>query len=435
LHNKTSFLALPLQTFKYFIKMKKNLLLFVCSTLLAINLLAQSTQTNKLLKNKLNTITTAVPFLLIAPDARGGGLGDAGVSDSPDANSMHWNPAKYAFIDKSFGFSVSYAPWLRKLVNDINLAYLAGYYRINNRQAIAASLRYFSLGNIAFTSETGEPQGQYKPNEFSLDVAYAYKFTNTLSGAVAFRYIYSNLTGGQFVGGAATQAGQTAASDVSLYYEKPIESRKMKSVFAFGLNISNIGAKISYTKGSSVRDFIPTNLRIGPSYTMNFDKNNSLALMIDLNKLLVPSTPLYLLDTNGQYVYDPNTGKIKIDKGKDPDVGIVRGMIQSFYDAPGGAGEELKEINYSFGLEYWYAKQFSIRAGYFNESATKGNRKYLTVGAGLRYSVFGLDFTYLIPVTTHNPLENTLRFSLLFNFDKVKGNKNADLNKEVKKNE
>jgi hypothetical protein len=413
--------------------MKKNLLLIVCSVMLTSNLFAQSSQSNSLLKNKLNTITTAVPFLLIAPDARGGGLGDAGVSDSPDANSMHWNPAKYAFIDKSFGFAVSYAPWLRKLVNDINLAYLSGYYRINNRQAIAASLRYFSLGNITFTDDNGNNIGQYKPNEFSIDAAYAYKFTNTLSGAVAFRYIYSNLTGGQFVGGAATKAGQSVASDISIYYEKPFESRKMNSVFALGLNISNIGAKISYTENLA-KDFIPTNLRIGPSYTMNFDKNNSLALMIDFNKLLVPTSPKYLLDSTGQFVYN-SSGKKEIEAGKDPDVGIVRGMIQSFYDAPGGAAEELKEINYSFGLEYWYAKQFSIRAGYFNESATKGNRKYLTVGAGLRYSVFGLDFTYLIPVTTHNPLENTLRFSLLFNFDKVKNNKNPDVNKEVKKNE
>jgi hypothetical protein len=410
--------------------MKRNFLMIVSLILIISEAYAQD---NIDYVNKLNTLTTAVPFLLISPDARGGGLGDAGVSSSADANSMHYNPAKYGFIDKSFGFSVSYSPWLRKLVNDINLAYLSGYYRINNRQVVAMSLRYFSLGNITFTNETGQTIQNYKPNEFSIDAAYAYKFTNTLSGAIALRYIYSNLTGGIFVGGAQSKAGQSGAADVSLYYEKPIQVNKMSTVFAFGLNISNIGAKISYTENIE-RDFIPTNLRLGASYKMNFDQNNSLGIMLDLNKLLVPTPPVYQLDSTGKYVYDPSGNKI-ILKGKDPNVGVVRGMLQSFYDAPGGFKEELKEINYSFGLEYWYAKQFSIRAGYFNESKTKGNRKYLTVGAGLRYSVFGLDFAYLIPVTTRNPLENTLRFTLLFDFDKVKGKKGNAEDKEIKKNE
>ena len=405
--------------------------------LLACNVFAQNGQTsfvqsNSTLSKKLNTITTAVPFLLISPDARGGGLGDAGVSSSADANSMHYNPAKFAFIDKDFGFAVSYSPWLRKLVNDINLAYLGGYKRINNRQVLAMSLRYFSLGNITFTNDVGQTIGQYKPNEFSIDAAYAYKFTNNLSAAVSLRYIYSNLTGGIYVGGAASKAGQSVAADISLYYEKPIEINKMKTVFALGLNISNIGAKISYTENLA-RDFIPTNLRFGPSYTINFDKNNSLAFMIDLNKLLVPTIPVYLPTMDGHDSINASGNKI-IYKGKDPNVGVVRGMLQSFYDSPGGGVEELKEIYYNFGIEYWYAKQFSIRAGYFNESKTKGNRKYITVGAGLRYSVFGLDFAYLVPVTQHNPLENTLRFSLLFNFDKVKGKKKGE-DSEIKKNE
>jgi hypothetical protein len=410
--------------------MKRNLVIILSLILIGSRAMAQD---NVDYWNNLNTLTTAVPFLLISPDARGGGLGDAGVASSPDANSMHYNPAKYGFIDKSFGFSVSYSPWLRKLVNDINLAHLSGYYRINNRQTIAMSLRYFSLGNITFTNETGQVTQNYKPNEFSVDAAYAYKFTNTLSGAVSFRYVYSNLTGGVYVGGAQSKAGQSGAADISLYYQKPIQVKKLSTIFAFGLNISNIGAKISYTENIE-KDFIPTNLRLGAAYTMNFDKNNSLAIMVDLNKLLVPTPPVYELDSTGKYILDPSGNKI-ILRGKDPDVGVVRGMLQSFYDAPGGFKEELKEINYGFGLEYWYAKQFSIRAGYFNESKTKGNRKYLTVGAGLRYSVFGLDFAYLIPVTQRNPLENTLRFSLLFNFDKVKSKKNNTEDKEVKKNE
>jgi len=393
---------------------------------------AQGSQTNDLLGSKLNTITTAVPFLLIAPDARGGGLGDAGAASLPDANSMHWNPAKYGFIDKDFGFAVSYSPWLHKLVNDINLAYLGGYKRINKRQVLSMSLRYFSLGNITFTNETGQNIGQYKPNEFSLDASYCFKFTNEVSGAIALRYIYSNLTGGIYVAGAQSKAGQAVAADVSVYYEKPIEIKGMQTKFALGANISNIGNKISYTENLD-RDFIPTNLRLGFSYDMNFDKNNSLALLLDFNKLLVPTPPIYQLDSTGKYVYDVDGNKI-IEDGKDPNVGVVRGMIQSFYDAPGGFGEEMKEINIAVGLEYWYARQFSIRAGYFNEASTKGNRKYVTLGAGLRYSVFGLDFAYLIPVTQRNPLENTLRFSLLFNFDKVKGKKEKE-GEEIKKNE
>jgi len=417
--------------------MKKNFVLIVSLIFVSSYAFAQTNIAYN--GQKLNTITTAVPFLLIAPDARGGGFGDAGVSTSADANSMFYNPAKYAFIDKSFGFSVSYSPWLRKLVSDINLAYLSGFYKINNRQTLAMSLRYFSLGSITFTSETGETIQNFKPNEFAIDAGYSYKFTNTLSGAIAFRYIYSNLTGGIYVGGAQSKAGQSGAADISLYYQKPFQSKKMSSVFAFGLNISNIGAKISYTENIE-RDFIPTNLRIGPSYTMNFDKNNSLTLLLDLNKLLVPTPPHYLqkLDSASgsyQYVYDPGTGNKVIESGKDPNVGVVRGMIQSFYDAPGGFKEELKEINFSFGMEYWYAKQFAIRAGYFNEDKDKGNRKYLTFGAGLRYSVFGLDFAYLIPVTARNPLENTLRFTLHFSFDKVKGKRTNGDDKDIKKDE
>jgi len=393
---------------------------------------AQGSQTNDLLKNKLNTITTAVPFLLIAPDARGGGLGDAGAASSPDANSMHWNPAKYGFIDKDFGFSVSYSPWLHKLVNDINLAYLGAYKRINKRQVVSMSLPYFSLGNITFTNETGQNIGQYKPNEFSLDASYCFKFTNEVSGAIALRYIYSNLTGGIYVAGAQSKAGQAVAADISVFYEKPIDIKGMETKFTLGANISNIGNKISYTENLD-RDFIPTNLRLGFGYEMNFDKNNSLALLLDFNKLLVPTPPIYQLDSTGKYVYDVDGNKI-IEKGKDPNVGVVRGMVQSFYDAPDGFKEEMKEINIAVGLEYWYAKQFSIRAGYFNEASTKGNRKYVTLGAGLRYSIFGLDFAYLIPVTQRNPLENTLRFSLLFNFDKVKAKKEKE-GEEIKKNE
>lgn len=413
--------------------MKRSFVLAVFLFTTLSSIYAQSSQTSDLLKNKINTITTAVPFLLIAPDARGGAMGDAGVSSFPDANSQHWNPAKYNFIDKDFGFAVSYSPWLRKLVNDINLAYLGMYKKINKRQVVAMSLRYFSLGNITFTNETGQNIGQYKPNEFAIDASYGFKFTNEVSGAIALRYIYSNLTGGIYVAGAASKAGQSVAADVAVYYEKPIKIKKMNTYFALGVNISNIGSKISYTENLE-RDFIPTNLRIGPSYTMQFDEHNSLAFMVDFNKLLVPTPPDYLLDSTGKYIYDASGNKI-IEKGKNPNVGVVKGMVQSFYDAPGGFSEELREINYSIGLEYWYDKLFSIRTGFFSENKTKGNRKYFTVGAGLRYSVFGLDFAYLVPIEQRNPLENTLRFSLLFNFEPVKKQKGKGDDGSIKKNE
>lgn len=368
--------------------------------------------------NRINTITTAVPFLIIAPDARAGALGDAGVASQPDANSMHWNPAKYAFVKNDMGFSMSYSPWLRALVNDINLAYLTGYKRIDKQQTLAASLLFFSLGDITFTNDIGQVIGDFKPNEFALDVAYSRLFSDEISGGMAIRYIYSNLTGGIFVGGAESRAGQTAAADVSAYYRKPLDLETLDAIVSFGVNISNIGAKISYTENIET-DFIPINLRLGPAVTFDLDKYNQLSVLFDVNKLLVPTPPIWKLDTNGLPIYGPD-GKREILLGRDPNVGVVSGMFGSFTDAPGGFKEEMREITLSSGVEYWYDKQFAIRAGYFYEHATKGNRKYFTLGAGLKYNVFGLDFAYLIPTQQRNPLENTLRFSLTFDFSAFK---------------
>jgi hypothetical protein len=374
---------------------------------------------------ELNTITTAVPFLMIAPDARGGGMGDAGVSSAPDANSMHWNPAKYAFIDKDMGFSVSYSPWLRALVSDINLAYLAGFKRIDDKQTIGASLLYFSLGDITFTDITGEIIGNYKPNEFAVDVTYSRKLGPKWSAAVSARFIHSQLTQGQNVAGAATKAGNAGATDVAFYYTTPLKSNSLYGgSFNLGVNISNIGSKISYSDDNTEKDFIPTNLRFGPSITLDIDEYNTLSFMIDVNKLLVPTSPVYGNDTiiNGN---DTTINKNVILAGRDPNIGIVRAMYQSFYDAPGGFEEEMREFSFSIGAEYWYDKQFGIRGGYFWEDRTKGNRKFFTLGASLRYNVFGLDFSYLIPTDQKNPLENTLRFTLTFNFDAV-GKKNTN---------
>ncbi len=375
--------------------------------------------------NYLNVITTAVPFLEIAPDARSGGMGDAGVAISTDANSIHWNPAKLAFADKEMGVSISYTPWLRALVPDINLAYLSFYRKFNEQQALALSMRYFSLGDITFTDVVGNEIGQFKPNEFSVDLAYSRKLGDDFSGGVALRYIYSNLTGGFAVAGNESHAGQAIAADISAFYHHEVDWGGKGSIFTAGANISNIGSKISYTQTGRT-DFIPTMLKIGPALKMNLDEYNTLCFTIDFDKLLVPTPPIYKVDSSGAPVKDILTGNQAILAGKDPNVSVPQGMIQSFYDAPGGFSEQMKEFDIATGIEYWYDKQFAVRAGYFYEPVSKGGRQFFTVGAGLKYSVFGLDFAYLIPTAQRNPLENTLRFTLLFDFDSAKNKDNKD---------
>ncbi len=366
----------------------------------------------------INTITTAVPFLQIGPDARSGGMGEVGVSSAPDANSLHWNPAKYTYIEGDMGFSLSYSPWLRALVSDINLAYLTGYKKLKNDQVVSGSLLFFSLGDIAFTDIVGDPIGNYRPNEFALSAAYSRKLTKNISGAISARYIHSNLTQGISSGdGASTKPGNTIASDIAIYSQRDVTLKNMEGYFAWGINISNIGAKISYSDDNTERDFIPTNLRLGPSLTLDVDDFNRITFMVDFNKLLIPTPPIYAVDENGENIVDDN-GNLVIAKGKDNDVSVAGGMFQSFFDAPGGFSEEMREVAIGAGVEYWYDKQFAIRGGYFYEDRTKGNRKFFTLGAGLRYNVFGLDFSYLIPTdSNNNPLANTLRFTLHFDFD------------------
>jgi hypothetical protein len=370
---------------------------------------------------RINVLTTAVPFLLIGPDARAGGMGDGGVASSPDANSMHWNAAKYAQSVEKQGFAISYTPWLRKLVNDINMAYVSYFNRINRMNAVAFSLRYFSLGEIQFTDDQGTPIGIYKPNEFAVDGAYSRLLSDNFSLAIAGRFIYSNLTSGQNVGGIDTKAGISVAADISMYWQKDVNWFKtIDAQFAWGLNISNIGSKISYTSSNIQKDFIPTNFRFGPRLTLFIDDYNKISFQADINKLLVPTPPIYYSEgdtmPNGT-ISGGGTEPDNIKSGKNPDVPPITGMIQSWYDAPGGFSEEISEFNFAIGAEYWYNDIFSIRAGYFWEDKYKGNRKYVTLGVGLRYNVFGLDFSYLIPTTgIENPLQNTLRFTLLFNF-------------------
>jgi hypothetical protein len=348
-----------------------------------------------------NTITTGVPFLSIAPDSRAGAMGDAGVATSPDVNSQHWNPAKYAFAESEMGIALSYTPWLRNLVKDIDMAYLVGYKRLDDQQTMSASLRYFSLGDISFMSEYGDPTGQQSPNEFAVDMGYTRLLSDNFSGAVALRYIRSDLTGGQMVNGTETHAGNSFAADVAFYFQKEIRVNRKNSIFASGINISNIGSKISYTDGET-KDFIPTNLKLGLSYKTEMDKYNTITFALDANKLLVPT---------------PDTTDVDIITGLGSTKSPIAGIFSSFSDAPGGMSEEFKEINFSAGVEYWYNKQFAVRAGYFYEDVNKGNRKFFTAGAGLKMNVFALDFSYLLPVAQNNPLANTLRFTLSFDFE------------------
>jgi hypothetical protein len=377
---------------------------------------------------QLNAIQTAVPFMTITPDSRAGALGDVGVATSPDVNSQNWNPAKYPFIESDGGVALSYTPWLRKLINDINLAYLAGFYKFADNQVVSASLRYFSLGQIVFTNNYGTPQGIYVPNEFAIDAGYSRLLTDRFAGGIVFRFIRSDLTGGTFVGGAESKAAMAIAGDLAFYYRNTdlIIGKKDGTVGA-GINISNMGNKVSYTETSD-KAFLPINLKMGGALTIDMDEYNSITFMADVNKLLVPTPPIYATDdsTGGTLVVD---GKKVIEYGMDPNVPTPVGMVHSFYDAPGVLmddgtrsvfREEINEITIGVGVEYWYREQFAIRAGYFHEHETKGNRKYFTLGVGLRLNVFALDFSYLVPVKQNNPLANTLRFTLGFEFGKPK---------------
>lgn len=352
-------------------------------------------------ENGNRIISTGVPLLLIAPDSRAGAMGDVGAASRPDANSIHWNAAKLSFMEKQAGLTFTYSPWLREIVSDIKLMYLSGYYRLDERNTLGASLTYFSLGSIDFFSEDGQATGTYKPNEFAFDVAYSMKLSENLSMSLTGRYIRSDLTQGQNVGTTSTHAANAGAADLGLYYQNKIDL-EMPSQYAFGVQISNLGSKISYSDNME-SSFLPANLRIGGRYSMDFDQFNNLSVMADFNKLLVPTPPVY-------------DGEGNIFAGKDPNVGVLQGAIQSFYDAPNGFKEELQEISMSLGLEYWYNKILAVRAGYFYEAKNKGARKYLTLGAGLRYNVMGLDISYLISTSSlnNNPLKNTLRVSLSF---------------------
>lgn len=368
----------------------------------------------------INPITTAVPFLLISPDSKQGAMGDVGAATDPDINSIHWNGSKLAFADKKFGVGFTVTPWLRLLVPDINLYYLGGYAKINKRTAIGGSLRYFSLGNIELTNATGIKTGDFKPNEFAIDVAVSQKLSDRFALGVATRFINSSISRVYF-NGSQGNAASTVAVDLSMFYKSnKFKLGEKKAIYTAGLAFTNIGAKIKY---SNDQNFIPMNLRLGNGIKTDIDEFNTIGFYLDFNKLLVPTPPIYqtTITSSGQQeiVIDPITGKQKIALGKDPNVGVATAILQSFNDAPGGFSEEMKEINVSSGLEYAYDKTFFVRAGYFHESITKGSRQFFTMGIGFKFKVINIDGSYLIPTSLQNPLQNTWRITLSFNFDPV----------------
>ncbi len=373
----------------------------------------------KNINGQVNTITTGVPFLRISPDARAGAMGDVGIATSPDPNAQYWNVGKTPFAEKKFGLSLTYTPWLRDLVPDISLAYVSGYLKFGkeDRQALSASLRYFSLGDINFTDANAQPIGTGKPREYAIDLGYSRRLSDYLSAGVSLRYVYSALlTGISNTSTASYKPGKTVAADLGLFYSKKNEITEYKSnTLNAGLAITNLGGKISYDATGTRRDFLPINLGLGVAYNMHVDEYNQFTIALDVNKLLVP-TPI---DSSTE----PGVTKYYIPTNKS----VTSAVFGSFGDAQGGFSEELREIQISVGAEYWYQNQFALRAGYFYEDKTKGDRKYFTLGVGVRYKVFQLNGSYLVPSgngITRNPLSNTFRFSLMFEFDKIEKESN-----------
>lgn len=354
----------------------------------------------------VNTVFTSIPFLRINPDGRSGGMGDVGLATSADPASIYFNNSKLAFAEDRSGLAITYTPWLKALVPDMFIGHVVGYTQLDDLSAIGGSLRYFNMGSIQFTDANGQNLNEFSPHEFAIDLGYSRKLSQNVSTGLTLKYAYSNLAKGQVTNSGEITAATAVAADLSFYYQNEVAWGGQGGTFALGAAISNIGNKVSYTE-DDVKDFIPTNLGIGAAYTMDIDDYNSLMFAFDVNKLMVP-TPDSLTMAGDPEVFDHREKT------------IFEGMFGSFGDAPGGFGEEMRELMLSFGAEYWYNQQFAVRAGYFYEHQNKGNRQYVTLGLGLKYNIFGINFSYLVPTssgTNTNPLENTLRFSLLFDLD------------------
>jgi hypothetical protein len=383
--------------------MKRKTIVLAASLILLAGTSQLKAQTDS-----INVVTTAVPFLRISPDARAGGMGDLGVATTPDANSSFFNLAKTPFTTSPYGVGLTYTPWLKDLgLNDVYLLSFAGYYKLDEQQALSGSIRYFSLGNIQFTDGSGNDLGTGRPREFGIDAGYSRKLSDNLSIGIALRYIHSNLVGNYADQSNTYQAGNAVAGDLSVFYTNRNEAGQGWNL---GAALSNLGSKIGYTRDATQKDFIPANLGLGATYTKVFDDQNKIEFGLDLHKLLVPTPPRL-------------TGDASSDSAKIADYrtkGVVGSWLSSFGDAPGGFGEELREFQFSLGAEYSYNNQFFARTGYFYEDKDKGNRKYFTVGLGIKYNVFGLNFSYLVPSgagINRNPLSNTLRFGLLLDLN------------------
>jgi len=368
-----------------------------------------------------NSIITAVPFLKIVPDARSSAMGDVGIAIDPDANSIYFNASNLVFAEYDFGLSLTYTSWLRGLgLDDIFLGYLSSFKKIDDKQALGFGLRYFSVGRLQYTDDQGNSLQSVKPYELALDMAYARKLGKNLSLGLTIRYIMSNLGSGATAGGASIKPAHAFGTDVSVSYNKTFKIGKRKSTFRAGLALTNLGTKVSYVSEGE-QDYLPANIGIGTSLKLELDERNSISIAVDINKLLVP-TPIsnYIEDKNGNTITNPN-----YDENGDgiPDYkqhSMPWATISSFGDAPGGATEEFNELMFSLGLEYWHNKQFAVRCGYYYEHQNKGNRQFFSVGVGVKYKIFNFNFSYLIPTkkAQNNPLDNTLRFSLMFNFGK-----------------
>lgn len=356
-----------------------------------------------------NPIPVAVPSLQIAPDARGGGMGDIGVASMPDLYSQYWNAAKYPFVASNGGFSISYTPWLSKLVSDIDLVYVSGFWKFGNENlnALSASLRYFSLGNVDIFDQNTDYMMAVSPHEFAFDVAYSRKLSETFSGAVTLRYIRADYS----TGSDEITPGNAFSADVSGYNESYLNLGRSEALLGLGFNISNIGTKISYDGGNTSM-FLPTNLRMGASLGLPVDDKNTFSFSFDVNKLLVPTPQL------------PVEGETEEERAKRikkySDISPIGGIFSSFGDAPGGFKEEMQEVTWSLGVEYFYNNRFSLRTGYYHENEYKGNRRYIAFGAGFRMSAFQIDAAYLVSTAQSNPLDQTLRLSLGFDIDGIR---------------
>lgn len=393
----------------------KNILKYIIIAIVTVAAATPAVYADSSQKNEFNPITTGVTSLSIAPDARGAAMGDIGAATDPDVNSQFWNPSKYAFAYSQGGVSLSYTPWLRKLVNDIFLANLSGYWKIGSgdNQAVSASLRYFSLGEVNTSDVSGGVGQSLNPYELSFDIGYSRKLSESYSMGVVFRYIYSDLGFSESYAGDQTVGASAFAADISGYYTSyPIIGRN-ECQWSLGWNISNIGTKVSYNNGEDPA-FLPTNLKLGTTFMFPLADYHNLALSLDLNKLLVPARP-----RESDYDMDTPEGQIEYLDAEEKweNMSPITGIFKSFTDAPGGFKEEMREINYSLGAEYSYNQQFFLRAGYYHESAYKGNRQYFGFGAGFSLNVVRLDASYMLATAQTSPLDQTLRFTLTFDMD------------------